>query len=108
MCPSRSNSRYDRLAQNQSHPKLKSALAAVKNTKNRQAKNDLQTKEATKSVKTIKSVKAVTGVRDAWGDETRSSLGINYEKAAAEAINKVKQDLATRENEQRLKQEIEG
>ena len=31
----------------------------------------------------------------------------NYEKAAAEAINKVKQDLATKEIEQRLKQEIE-
>ena len=31
----------------------------------------------------------------------------NYEKAAAEAINKVKQDLATKEIEQRLRQEIE-
>ena len=35
------------------------------------------------------------------------SLEINYEKAAAEAINKVKQDLATKEIEQRLKQVIE-
>ena len=32
---------------------------------------------------------------------------INYEKAAAEAINRVKQDLATKEIEQRLKHEIE-
>ena len=32
---------------------------------------------------------------------------INYENAAARAINKVKQDLATKEIEQRLKQEIE-
>ena len=36
-----------------------------------------------------------------------NSLEINYERAAAEAINKVKQDLATKEIEQRLKQEIE-
>ena len=35
-----------------------------------------------------------------------SSLEINYEKAAAEAINRVKQDLAIKEIEQRLKQEI--
>ena len=33
--------------------------------------------------------------------------GINYEKAAAEAINKAKQDLATKEIEERLKQGIE-
>ena len=39
--------------------------------------------------------------------ETRSSLEINYEKAFAEAINRVKQDLATKEIEQRLKQETE-
>ena len=37
------------------------------------------------------------------GAETRSSLEINYEKAAAEAINRVKQDLATKEIEKRLK-----
>ena len=41
------------------------------------------------------------------GAETRSPLLINYEKAAAEAINRVKQDLATKEIEQRLKHEIE-
>ena len=35
------------------------------------------------------------------------SLEINYERAAAEAINKVKQDLDTKEIGQRLKQEIE-
>ena len=39
--------------------------------------------------------------------ENKNPLAINYEKAAAEAINKVKQDLATNEIEQRLKQEIE-
>ena len=37
----------------------------------------------------------------------RQKVGINYEKAAAEAINRVKQDLATKEIEKRLKQEME-
>ena len=36
-----------------------------------------------------------------------SSLEINYERAATEAIAKVKQDLAAKEIEQRLKLEIE-
>ena len=40
------------------------------------------------------------------GATTKSFLGKNYEKAAAEAINKVKQDLATKDIEQRLKQEL--
>ena len=39
--------------------------------------------------------------------ENRNSLEINYEKAAAEAINKVNHDLATKVIEQRLNQEIE-
>ena len=52
-------------------------------------------------------MKAVAQVKNAIEAETRNSLEINYEKAAAEAINKVKQDLATKEIEQRLKQEIE-
>ena len=80
---------------NQNHPKHKLALAAVQNTRNRQA--ELPTK----------TVKAVTQVKNAIEAEARSSLEINYEKAAAEAIHKVKQDLATKEIEQRLKQEIE-
>ena len=46
-------------------------------------------------------------VKAATEAETRISLEINYEKAAAEAITKKKQDLATNEIEQRLKQEIE-
>ena len=50
-------------------------------------------------------MKALTQVKDATGAETRNSQEINSEKAAAEAINKVKQDLATKEIEQRLKQE---
>ena len=40
------------------------------------------------------------------GATTKSFLGKNYEKAAAEAIYKVKQDLATKDIEQRLKQEL--
>ena len=52
-------------------------------------------------------MKAVTQVKTDIEAEAGSSLEINYEKAAAEAINKVKQDLATKEIEQRLKQEIE-
>ena len=52
-------------------------------------------------------MKAVTQVKTAMKAETGNSLETNHEKAAAEAINKVKHDLATKEIEQRLKQEIE-
>ena len=78
------------------------ALVAVQNTRNRQAESDLQNKEATSGELSTKTVKAVTQVRDAEGSETRSSLERNYEKAAAEDINKLKQDLATKEIEQHL------
>ena len=44
-----------------------------------------------------KMVKAVTQVKNAIEAEARNSLEINYEKAAAEAINKLKQDLAKRD-----------
>ena len=92
---------------NQNHPKHKLALAAVQNTRNREAENDLKSKEATTGELSTKTVKAVTQVKNATGTETKNSLEINFEKAAADAINKVKQDLATKEIEQRLKQEIE-
>ena len=46
-------------------------------------------------------------VKSAMEAKAMNSLEINYERAAAEAINKVKQDLATKGIEQRLKQEIE-
>ena len=49
----------------------------------------------------------MTHVKNIIETEAKKSLEINYEKAAAEAINKVKQELATKEIEQRLKQEIE-
>ena len=54
-----------------------------------------------------KMVKAVAQVKNAIKAENRNSLEINCEKAAVKAINKRTQDLATKEIEQRLKQEIE-
>ena len=39
-------------------------------------------------------MRAVTQVKTAMEAEAGNFLAINYEKAAAEAINKVKQDLA--------------
>ena len=49
---------------NQSNPHHKLALAAVQNTRNRQAENELQTKEATGGEFTTKTAKAVTEVRE--------------------------------------------
>ena len=51
--------------------------------------------------------KAVTQVNNAIEATAKNALEINYEKAASEAINKVKQHIATKEIEQRLKQEID-
>ena len=56
---------------------------------------------------TTKSLKAVTEVIVCGGTESRSSQGINYEKAAAEATNNVTQDLAPKKDEQRLKLDLE-
>ena len=92
---------------NQSHPKHKLALAAVQNTRNRQSEFDTKNSEAPSAELPTKTVKAVAQVKNAIGAKIRKSLKINYEKAAADALNKVKQDLATKEIEQRLKQEIE-
>ena len=92
---------------NQNYAKHKLALAAVQNTRNRQAENDLNNKKVASGDLSTKTVKAVTQNKDATWSEKRNSREINYERAAAEAINKVKQDLATKEIEQRLKQEIE-
>ena len=47
-----------------------------------------------------KTVKAVTQVKNAIEAEARNSQEINYETAAAEAINEVKRDLATKKIEQ--------
>ena len=92
---------------NQGHPKHKLALATVQNTRNRQTENDLQSKEAANGELPSKTLKAVAPFKDDVRTETRSPLVINYQKAAAEAINRVKQDLSTKEIEQRLKHKIE-
>ena len=52
-------------------------------------------------------MKALTQVNNAIEATARNGLDINYEKTASEAINKGKQDLATKEIEQRLRQEID-
>ena len=57
-------------------------------------------------MKTVKAVTQVNNAIEATATAT-NALEINYEKAVSEAINKVKQDLATTEIEQRLKQEID-
>ena len=75
---------------NQSHPKHKFALAAVQNQRNRQGEFETKNLETPSAELPTKTVKAVTQVN-----------------SAIEAINKVKQDLAAKEIEQRLKQEIE-
>ena len=92
---------------NQSRPKHKLALAAVQNQRNRQTEFETKNSEAPSAELPTKTVKAVTQVNSAIEATARNALEINYEKAAAEAINKVKQDLATKEIEQRLKQQIE-
>ena len=67
----------------------------------------MKNKEAATGELSTKTSKAVTQVKDATETETSNSLEINYEKPASEAINEVKQNLATKEIERRLKQEIE-
>ena len=54
-----------------------------------------------------KYVQALTEEKDTEGTTTKRELETNYQNAAAVAINKVKQNLATKEIEQRLKQEID-
>ena len=82
---------------NQYHPKHKIALVAVQNTGNRQAENDLPNKDVTNKELLTESVKAVTKERGAEGRSSQSSPEINYQKAAVDAIIKVKQDLTTKE-----------
>ena len=92
---------------NQSHPKHKLALAAVQNQRNRQGEFETKNLEKPSAELPTKTVKAVTQCNSAIEATAKNALEINYEKAAAEAISKVKQDLAAKEIEQRLKQEIE-
>ena len=91
----------------QSHPKHKLALAAVQNQRNRQSEFESRNLGTPSTELPTKTVKAVTHVNGAIESAAGNSLGINYEKAATEAIAKVKQDLAAKEIEQRLKLEIE-
>ena len=79
----------------------------MQNTRNKQAEFDTKNTEAPSAELPKKTAKAVVQVKNAKEAESKNPLAINYEKAAAEAINKVKQDLATKEIERRLKQEIE-
>ena len=92
---------------NQSHPKHKLALAAVQNQRNRQTEFITKNLEAPSTKLPTKTVKAVTQVKKAIEATAKNALEINYEKTASEVINKVKQDLATKEIKQRLKQEID-
>ena len=91
----------------QSHPKHKLALAAVQNQRNRQNEFESRNLGAPSTELPTKTVKAVTHVNGAIEFAAGNSLEINYEKAATKAITKVKQDLAAKEIEQRLKLEIE-
>ena len=59
---------------NQNHPKHKLALAAVQITRNRQAENDLNNKEAASGDLSTKTRKAVTQNKDDTGAENRNSL----------------------------------
>ena len=77
------------------HPNHKLALAALKNTLRRQAVNGLQTKYVTKIELSTKSVKAVTKETECR-EQISKYAGNEYLKTEAEAINKVKQDLATK------------
>ena len=87
---------------NQSHPNHKLALAAVQNQRNRQTEVETKNSEAPSAKLPTRTVKAVTQVSSAMEAKAKNSLEMNYERGATEAIYKVKQDLATKEIEQRL------
>ena len=88
-------------------PKYKLALAVVQNQRNRQTELKTKNLETPSAELPTKTVKAVTKVNTAIEATAWNALEINYEKAAAEAINEVKQDLAAKEIEQRLRQQFE-
>ena len=82
---------------NQSHPKHKLALAAVQNQRNRQGEFETKKLEGPNVELPTKSMKTVTQCGSAAEATAKKAPEIDYEKAAAEAINKVKQDLAAKE-----------
>ena len=61
-------------AKNQNQPKHKLALTAMQNTRNIQAENDLNDKEAASGELSTKTVRAVTQNKDATGAEKRKEL----------------------------------
>ena len=75
---------------------MKPKKCSFPKNRNRQAEKNLHNKEVASCELSKKTVKAVTQVKDATGAETKNSLEINYEKAAA--INKIKQDLAPKKS----------
>ena len=79
----------------------------MQNTRNRQAEFETRISEAPKEELPTKTVKAVTQSNNAMETMNKKSPEINFKRAAAEAFIKVKQDLATKEIEQGVKQEIE-
>ena len=87
---------------NQSHPKHKVALAAVQNQRNRQTEFETKKFGGTECGITDQDGEVCNACQQCHGGQ-----GHEFSGAAAEAINKVKQDLATKEIEPRLKQEIE-
>ena len=79
----------------------------MQNQRNRQTELEPKNLGAPSTELPTKTVKALTQVNSAIEATARNALDINFEKATAEAMNKVKQDLAVKEIEQRLKQEID-
>ena len=79
----------------------------MQHQRNRQIEFETKNLESPSTELPTKTVKAVMQVNNAIEATAKNALEINYEKAASEAIDKVKQDLATKEIEQRLKQEID-
>ena len=80
----------------------------AQNIRNRQSENDFQNKDVIKDELSRKSVKVVTEEKEPKRIEAKGTVGRNYKKTAANAKNKVKQDVATKEAGQGLRQEIEN
>ena len=68
----------------------------MQNQRNRQTEFETKNLGAPSTELPTKTVKAVTQINSALEATARNTLEINYEKAAVEAINKVKQDLAAK------------
>ena len=91
----------------ENHPKQKLALVAVQKTRSRQAENDWQNKDLNRDKLLTKSKKAVTKDMESYETDPKRMLETSYQKTGANAINKMKYDLATKVSELMLRQEIE-